>query len=962
MQNRTGWVQSGGIPNPNSPSSRLRASRPMPAWMNSTRNGPPPPPPPPKESPPEPDYEVIDFGNTGQIYSNTPIPTGKSKRCDLCGSSAPAVRCVQCTQNFCLSCDHMYHRHPKRQAHIRKELSDGKIKPPLPPKGESAPAPVPPPRRNKSGRPPPARPAAPPLQRDQEVKSPALLNSLRRALPNRPSASPTFPTLQNGTPPPQMQPSRPSPLEFHHHGNGGMSEWDVNRRSRAGSFSNLNSPGFSPLIQAQSMAHLNSPCPSCAFHGPNPAMSPWGNPDPWGTWGGMPPWQSQNILNQPTGRRGSRRGSGRRRRETSSGSDEEDDRMSRRGSRRSKVSPTPSRRSRAPPSDFESEDDDDGAEWDMRRGGGGSLPRRASQLDVNRPSFNRRDDDTMSLSGRRMSQHATMSRVQKERRYDEDDHPRNRRNTIEKIPFADDERSHVRSLQRTSDSEDSPRPMENLNSSLRRKSSRRSDKHSDSGRMRSSPAKSFYDNQPSDSPLDDDFVPQKIEEPNTVEMGTNLEQEESEPEVNWDPIPDFEWECEHCTFVNSPGTRVCAICCKTNTKPKMHVEKPAVTKLTQQMKATALDRTPSERRPQAKEMHERVERRPSQKSAQRQEPPYHERQQSRQEPTKRQSADREDRIQNREIPVQSHARGTSPMNSRRAQEINRIQDARSPDVRTPDTKTSDSSSYSSKNVTSKGTSPPPQSISTQTYEAPVTKLKRASSLADYSEWRAPQRTYSRQSLLSDTQSLPVTPPKGRSPERFPDLQVEQRKDPEPQHTRRRAGSQPPEYISTLVQKQVKQGLEMVKLLREAEEHKFSADDLAVALLHCEDSDPVAWLQQNWKNMIDTVVTLATNYGHERKENTVGTISASEARDALRIHDGNVWAAVTECVEQRQKKYGELLSRGNFSREDIVTVLTAHHGNLEAAYKELSKSQLKPFLMKIWGPPQGVDNESGDFTK
>jgi hypothetical protein len=54
-------------------------------------------------------------------------------------------------------------------------------------------------------------------------------------------------------------------------------------------------------------------------------------------------------------------------------------------------------------------------------------------------------------------------------------------------------------------------------------------------------------------------------------------------------------------------------------------------------------------------------------------------------------------------------------------------------------------------------------------------------------------------------------------------------------------------------------------------------------------------------MIDTVVTLATNYGHERKENTIGTISASEARDALRTHNGNVWAAVTECVEQRQAK-------------------------------------------------------------
>lgn len=54
-------------------------------------------------------------------------------------------------------------------------------------------------------------------------------------------------------------------------------------------------------------------------------------------------------------------------------------------------------------------------------------------------------------------------------------------------------------------------------------------------------------------------------------------------------------------------------------------------------------------------------------------------------------------------------------------------------------------------------------------------------------------------------------------------------------------------------------------------------------------------------MIDTVVTLATNYGHERKENTIGTISTNEAMEALRMHNGNVWAAVTECIEQRQKK-------------------------------------------------------------
>lgn len=106
--------------------------------------------------------------------------------------------------------------------------------------------------------------------------------------------------------------------------------------------------------------------------------------------------------------------------------------------------------------------------------------------------------------------------------------------------------------------------------------------------------------------------------------------------------------------------------------------------------------------------------------------------------------------------------------------------------------------------------------------------------------------------------------------------------------------------------------------------------------------------------------MATKYGHERRENIIGTISAIESREALRIHKGHVWHAVQECIEQRKRKYQEIASRGNYPREDIVTCLTAHHGNLELALIELGKNQLKPFLMKIWGPPSGVDNESGNI--
>ncbi|XP_076352720.1 linear Ubiquitin E3 ligase isoform X2 [Tachypleus tridentatus] len=155
-----------------------------------------------------------------------------------------------------------------------------------------------------------------------------------------------------------------------------------------------------------------------------------------------------------------------------------------------------------------------------------------------------------------------------------------------------------------------------------------------------------------------------------------------------------------------------------------------------------------------------------------------------------------------------------------------------------------------------------------------------------------------------------------------------------------------------------QGMEMVRLVREAEQHGFSADELQVALSNCGKQNPIHWLQENWKNMVETVVTLATNYGHDKRDNNVGIITETESREALVTHRGNVWASVTECVEGRQRKFMELSSRGNFSPGEIVAALTASHGNVEKAYIDLTKSTVKPFLMRIWGPGAGVDNQEG----
>ncbi|KAL7037872.1 hypothetical protein ACKWTF_009385 [Chironomus riparius] len=257
-----------------------------------------------------------------------------------------------------------------------------------------------------------------------------------------------------------------------------------------------------------------------------------------------------------------------------------------------------------------------------------------------------------------------------------------------------------------------------------------------------------------------------------------------------------------------------------------------------------------------------------------------------------------------------------------------------------------------------GTSPPPQNMSTQTYDASTAPLeietetfqqypsegrfanrglRRSHSFATSSRFMEPSttlpRSMSRQSFSSEFQDFEAL--------RFENFINSQRRMDQTSNT--------------------SAGIQLAKLLRDAEHYKYTAEELQAALNHCEGANPIQWLRENWQKLIETVQHLATKYGHELKVNTIGTISAIEAREALRMHKGNIWHAVTQCIEQRQKKYNEVASRGNFTREDIVTSLTAHHGNMELALIELNKTQLKPFLMKIWGPPSGVDNESGNVA-
>ena len=51
-----------------------------------------------------------------------------------------------------------------------------------------------------------------------------------------------------------------------------------------------------------------------------------------------------------------------------------------------------------------------------------------------------------------------------------------------------------------------------------------------------------------------------------------------------------------------------------------------------------------------------------------------------------------------------------------------------------------------------------------------------------------------------------------------------------------------------------------------------------------------------------------------------------------------------------------MAKGNFTLANVIAALDTHSGNEEASVLELQKDQLKPFLMRIWGPPTGVENE------
>ncbi|XP_037958350.1 E3 ubiquitin-protein ligase lubel isoform X5 [Teleopsis dalmanni] len=504
------------------------------------------------------------------------------------------------------------------------------------------------------------------------------------------------------------------------------------------------------------------------------------------------------------------------------------------------------------------------------------------------------------------------------------------------------------------------------------------------------------------------------EEENSSEQINTVDKEES-PELGPPPsTPDHEWECEFCTFVNEPNIKICSICCKTPSKPpvrrtenttaievKTHINKSTISSATNY--TPAKEKTPVAKTSTETNTNRLLSTNKISNGLSKLKITSSENESDTSTTKKKESiediwAALDENIQatadqvmrsaeKKKVTKVSTSCGTSPVReigkpefqterktiqsigSTATQQnssistqtydtlpLNRIDD-------TP-TRTENGIQVLYNNNNNKSMQPQPFQIPDRTVQSPIDHL----ALGNYER---------KQSLSRDFANTVYTPNEreryrssgdlryGESAFGFPSLDRQHSPFHEPLSIERSQSQMhsPLHGFSTdhlhYEPKPARDPeTELYILLKEAEMHKFTSEELHIALKYCgTDIHPVQWLRENWLKLIQTVQSLSTKYGQERVENIIGTISHNEARDALRMHSGNIWQAVSECIEQRQKKYRQISSKGNYSREDIVTALTVHQGNMDLALIELSKTQLKPFLMRIWGSPGGVENES-----
>ncbi|XP_047352494.1 E3 ubiquitin-protein ligase lubel isoform X3 [Vespa velutina] len=386
-------------------------------------------------------------------------------------------------------------------------------------------------------------------------------------------------------------------------------------------------------------------------------------------------------------------------------------------------------------------------------------------------------------------------------------------------------------------------------------------------------------------------------------------------------LPTDEWSCEHCTFINKITERVCVICCKTRSSalPSNETDDPdpniediqTIDNDNKQVSGSTEDpnldlekKTNHLKISNSEESGDSGSTKNKGISLAESSTDMHDVKLSEASTT---SEKKDEETLTSSTPTLSLSKGINP------EDIEEL-------VKRPEISKSNERIEETRKV-STGTSPPPQSISTQTYDF----LPRGGS----GSLRRSMSTS--KGFLSYEDSETEEPSQPRFIEVGP--------------------STSSQGVSTLT----RQGLEIVELLREAERQGYSTDDVQVALTQGA-SNPIEWLKTQWPRSIEAVQILVSTQGKEQRENNIGVLSVNEAKDALRSVKGDVWNAVTIAIQRRQHKTAEILTKGNFTMADVVKALDNNDGIVDAALLELQKNQLKPFLMRIWGPPVGVEND------
>ena len=139
------------------------------------------------------------------------------------------------------------------------------------------------------------------------------------------------------------------------------------------------------------------------------------------------------------------------------------------------------------------------------------------------------------------------------------------------------------------------------------------------------------------------------------------------------------------------------------------------------------------------------------------------------------------------------------------------------------------------------------------------------------------------------------------------------------------------------------GMQMFKLLKEAERKDFLAEELEIALSF-NSNDPIGWLDENWSSMKETVLTLANNQllGLCQERNScLITVNEDDARRALRFTKGNIWQAVDRCVNLKKPEIRETQMNSR------IPVYAA------------DKQDVKSFIFNLKSLGQGTSNRDGN---